>query len=225
MKKSWNTDTKKSTTSRTPSNSRTVARKGAASRTRSRTRATQLNQEWLKQFFSEMLAVEHGGIELYEKALEELTHDDLRSKLEQFHEQTQRHVELCEEMLSAAGGDEDEMSPAAKAAEHKAQGLLTAEVPDEMKDINNIENLVLAETKDHWNWELLGSLADQIEERELKKLVSRAVREVRKQENDHLSWNQKMLTRLATEAAHRPQELEQDEAELDEEEADAERDY
>jgi rubrerythrin len=217
---------KKSTTSRTRSNSRPVTRKRvAASRPRSRTRAPQLNREWLKHFFSEMLAVERGGIELYDKVLEELTHDDLRSKLEQFHEQTQRHVELCEEMLRAAGGNEDDMSPAAKAAEHKAQGLLTAEVPDEMKDINNIENLVLAETKDHWNWEQLGSLMDKIEERELKKLVTRAVREVRKQENDHLSWNQKMLTRLATEAAHRSQEIEQGEAEVGEEEAGAEHDY
>ena len=213
---------KKRTTSRAHSNSRPVARKGAPSRGRSRSRAPQLSHEWLKHFFSEMLAVEHGGIELYEKALEELTHDDLRSKLEQFHEQTQRHVELCEEMLHAAGGNEDEMSPAAQAAEHKAQGLLSADVPDELKDINNIENLVLAETKDHWNWELLGSLMEKIEERELKKLVSRAVREVRKQENDHLSWNQKMLTRLATEAAHHQPEMEEGEAEGDEEEGGAE---
>lgn len=207
------------------SNSRPVTRKGAPSRARSRSRAPQLSQEWLKHFFSEMLAVEHGGIELYEKALEELTHDDLRSKLDQFHEQTQRHVELCEELLHAAGGNEDEMSPAAEAAEHKAQGLLSADVPDELKDINNIENLVLAETKDHWNWELLGSLMEKIEERELKKLVNRAVREVRKQENDHLSWNQKMLTRLATEAAYQQPGMEEGEAESDEEEGGADQDY
>src|SRR5689334_18782588 len=126
---------KKRTSSRL-SNSRPAARKRAASPTRSRSRSP-LSQEWLKQFFSEMLAVEHGGVELYDRALEELVHDDLRSKLEQFHEQTQRHVELCEEMLNAAGGNEDETSPGAEAAEHKAQGLLSAEVPDEMKDINN----------------------------------------------------------------------------------------
>jgi hypothetical protein len=163
---------------------------------------------------------------MYNRALEQLAHDDLRSKLEQFHEQTERHVELCEGMLIAAGGNEDEMSRAAQAAEHKAQGLLSAEVPDHMKDINNLENLVLAETKDHWNWELLGSLMKKIEERDLKKVVSRAVREVRKQENDHLTWSQKMLTRLGTEAAHQPSEMEEGgEGEDDEEEADAEQDY
>jgi rubrerythrin len=208
---------KKSTSSRSHSNSRPSSRKNIPSRGQSRKRAAQLNQDWLKQFFSEMLAVERGGVQLYEKALDELMHDDLRSRLEQYHEQTQRHVELCEEMLNAAGGNEDKMSPAAQAAEHKAQGLLSAEVPEEMKDINNIENLVLAETKDHWNWELLGSMMERIEERELKKVVSRAVREVRKQENDHLTWNQKMLTRLATEAAQREPEMEETEDESDEE--------
>jgi rubrerythrin len=207
------------TTSRAHNNNRPLTRNATPIRDRPRSRVPQLSQEWLKHFFSEMLAVEHGGVELYEKALEELTHDDLRSKLEQFHEQTQRHVELCEEMLHAAGGNEDEMSPAAEAAEHKAQGLLSTDVPDQLKDINNIENLLLAETKDHWNWEMLGSLMEKIEERELKKLVGRAVREVRKQENDHLSWNQKMLTRLATEAAHHQLEMEDGEAEGDKEEA------
>lgn len=170
-----------------------------------------LSPEWLKNFFSEMLAVERGGIQLYEKALEELDHEELRSKLEEFHEQTQRHVEYCEEFLDAAGADQKSLSPGAKAAEHKAQGLITAEVPREMADLNNLENLVLAETKDHWDWEMLGSMMEQIEDRDLKKVVSRAVREVRKQETDHLTWNQKMLTRLATEAAHQTPEMEQPE--------------
>jgi rubrerythrin len=213
---------KKRTTSRSHSNSRPSSRRQAPSRARSRNRSP-LSQEWLKEFLSEMLAVENGGVELYERALEELAHDDLRTKLEQYHEQTQRHVELCEEMLNAAGGNEGTMSPAAEAADHKAKGLLSAQVPDHMKDINNLENLVLAETKDHWNWELLASLTEEIEERDLKKVVSRAVREVRRQENDHLTWAQKMLTRIATEAAHEQPEM--GEGEEGEEETGAEEDF
>lgn len=172
-----------------------------------------------------MLAVERGGIQLYEKALENLAHEELRSKLEHFHQETERHVELCEQLLDAAGGDESNPGPGAEAAEHKAQGLLTAEVPEEMADINNIENLVLAETKDNWNWEMLGSLLDKLENGDLKKMASRAVREVRKQESNHLAWNEKTLTQLALEAAQRneemPGEMRGEEAEMDEEEADA----
>jgi rubrerythrin len=179
------------------------------SRSSSKRRSTAINRQWLQNFFSEMLAVERGGVQLYEKALEELEHEDLRSKLEQFHQQTERHVELCEELVNASGGDEANMSPGAKAAEHKAQGLMTAEVPEEMADLNNIENVVLAETKDHWNWQTLESLMEQIEDRELKKIATRAVREVLNQENDHLGWNQKTLTKLATELAHQMEEMEQ----------------
>src|SRR5438132_1401397 len=100
---------KKRSTSSTHSNSGRTSRRSAPSapaRSRSRSRAVHLNQEWFRTFLSEMLAVERGGVQLYEKALEQLTHDDLRPKLEQFHQQTERHVELCEEMLNTAGAEE-----------------------------------------------------------------------------------------------------------------------
>ena len=199
---------------KTTNNSHTRSRQ--KSERRSRSRKPELNSSWLQNFFSEMLEVERGGVQLYGKALKELSHDNLRSKLERFHQQTERHVELCEELLTASGGDESEPSPGAEAAQHKAQGLLSTEVPDEMLDINNIENLVLAETKDHWNWEMLGSLVDEIEDDDIRKVANRAVREVRKQEEDHLSWNQKTLSQLALEASHENQEMESDE-EMEEE--------
>ncbi len=185
--------------SRTSSNNRTHKDTGRAERSRSHGR--RVNSEWFRNFLSEMLAVEHGGIQLYQRALDELTHEGLRPKLEEFHRETGRHVELCEQLLDVAGGDEDAPSPGAEAAQHKAEGLLTAEVPDEMADINNIENLVLAETKDHWNWETLGALVGKLENGELRKLAGRAVREVRRQETNHLAWAQKALTQLAFEAA------------------------
>jgi hypothetical protein len=71
---------------------------------------------------------------------------------------------------------------------------------------------------------MLGSVMDQIEERELKRTVSRAVREVRKQENDHVTWTQKMLTRLATEAAHQMPEEDDEEEEEEEGEGEESRD-
>lgn len=210
---------KKSTTGSNGRRSTTTASKRRTTTTNSsssKRRAARLNPEWLRNFLSEMLAVERGGVQLYEKALDDLMHENLRSKLEQYHTQTERHVELCEQLVETAGGEIDEPSPSAQAAEHKAEGLLGAEVPEEMADVNNIENLVLAETKDHWNWETLAGLTDQIEDTDLKKAAARAVREVRKQENDHLLWTQKTLTQLALEAAH--QEFEEEEEEDEESE-------
>src|SRR3984957_19361600 len=125
-------------------------------------RGSEVSVEWLRDFLSEMLAVEKGGVKLYERALSDLEHSELEDKLTEFLKQTHRHVELCASMLEAACGNPDYMSPGAQAADHKANGLITAEVPPKMLDLNNIENLVLAETKDHWNWEMLASIAPKI---------------------------------------------------------------
>lgn len=182
--------------------------KASRTPTRSRAAKNRLNPEWLKNFLSEMLATEEGGVQLYDRALNQLEHEELRSKLEQYHEQTERHVELCQTMLEAAGVDTESKSPGAEATEQKAQGLMDVEVPEELNDLNNIENLVLAETKDQWNWLTLSSLMAQIEDSQLKKVVSKAVREVERQERDHVNWNQKTLTKLATEAARKqPEEM------------------
>jgi rubrerythrin len=160
-----------------------------------------ISQLWLNDFLSEMLAVEEGGEKLYAKALQELQHDELRDKLEEFHEETQRHIELVREMMQTAGIDENHKSPTAAAAEQKAEGLLSVEVEDHLKDLNNIENLVLAETKDHWDWELLNAILSRIADSDLKDIARDAVREVFKQEREHLQWNQDVLTKLAMEAA------------------------
>ncbi len=63
---------------------------------------------------------------------------------------------------------------------------------------------MLAETKDHWNWEMLTSLEKKIADTELRSMVGKAVRDVRKQEKAHLDWNERTLTTLAMEAALSP---------------------
>lgn len=110
----------------------------------------------------------------------------LADKLDTFLKQTKRHVELCQEMLEAAGAEADYISPGAEAATQKAKGLLGVEVPEKLADLNNLENLVLAETKDHWNWDMLAATAPKIKPKTLKAAVGKAVREVRTQERDHV---------------------------------------
>jgi rubrerythrin len=164
-------------------------------------RGPAVSAEWLRDFLSEMLAVEKGGVKLYEKALSELEHSELEEKLNEFLKQTHRHVELCTSMLEAAGGDSGYQSPGAQAADHKANGLISTEVPPKMLDLNNIENLVLAETKDHWDWDVLASIVPKIGDPKLKRAASKAVSEVRRQEKTHLDWNEKTLSKLAMESA------------------------
>lgn len=176
----------------------------------------ELDSSKVLEFLSQMLAVEKGGVMLYEKALEELSHDELRDDLEEFLEQTRRHVELCEEMLEQAGGSAQENAPAAQAAEEKANGLISVEVPQEMADFNNIENLVLAETKDNWNWEMLSEMSKSIKDRELRSAISRAVKEVTKQERRHVDWNTSTLSELGREMLQqKAQEGDEEEEEME----------
>ena len=99
-------------TSRSNGKGRTMAGNGARSGKGARgdghRNGSEPSAEWLKDFLSEMLAVERGGVKFYEKALSELSHEELRDRLEEFLEETRRHVELCEEMVGAAGGDPDD---------------------------------------------------------------------------------------------------------------------
>jgi hypothetical protein len=192
-----------------------MSRSNTGSRSR---RGPALSAEWLRDFLSEMLAVEKGGVKLYERALSDLEHSELEEKLTEFLKQTHRHVELCTSMLEAACGNPDYMSPGAQAADHKANGLTTAEVPPKMMDQNNIENLVLAETKDHWNWEMLASIAPKIGDTELKRMATKAVSEVRRQEKTHVDWNEKTMNKLAMEAASQASSAEMDESQMGERE-------
>jgi rubrerythrin len=177
--------------------------RSTSSRSTSKSRSLRkpVSQAWLNDFLSEMLAVEEGGEKLYAKALDELQHNELRAKLEEFHKETQRHIELVREMMQSAGMNESHKSPTAEAAEQKAQGLLSVEIEDHLKDLNNIENLVLAETKDRWDWEMLSSVVSRIEDADLRDVARDAVAEVFKQEREHLQWNEKTLTTLATMSA------------------------
>ena len=90
-----------------------MSKSNAGSRSR---RGTAVSVEWLRNFLSEMLAVEKGGVKLYEKALSELDHSELEDKLTEFLNQTHRHVELCTSMLEAVGADSEYQSPGAQAA-------------------------------------------------------------------------------------------------------------
>ena len=76
-----------------------------------------LNLQWFKNFLSQMLAAERGTEKLYQRAIDELDHEELRDRLERLYEQTRRHIELCEQMMEAAGVDIDYQSEEAHLAE------------------------------------------------------------------------------------------------------------
>ena len=63
-------------------------------------------------------------------------------------------------------------------------------------ELNAIENIVLAETKDDADWELLGKIARQAEDERIREDLKPAVAEVEPDEDKHLNWAKKERPRL-----------------------------
>jgi hypothetical protein len=61
------------------------------------------------------------------------------------------------------------------------------------RQLNAVENIVLAETKDHADWELIGKIARQTTDPKLRELLGSAAKTVEQEEDEHLNWTRKKL--------------------------------
>lgn len=73
---------------------------------------------------SEFLAVEAGGLRLYEAALQILPGIEVLSRFDGFYSQTRKHEMMLREMISALGGDPDYLSPEAEHEQEKVDSML-----------------------------------------------------------------------------------------------------
>ena len=94
------------------------------------------------------------------------------------------------------------MSPGARVAEEKAQALLkTMTLSDGLRldevEINAIENIVIAETKDHADWQLLSHLARRSSDPKIRDVLKPAVDEVEPEEDKHLTWTAEQMAQLS----------------------------
>ncbi len=164
--------------------------------------STSFKRDEVMDKLSEFLTVERGGVKLYEAAIKLVRNREVKDKFREFHKQTMRHEEILTGIIRKLGGKPAYKSIGAKLAEAKANALLKTmtntmgKTPAEA-ELNAIENIVIAETKDHADWELLGHIAHRSEDSKLSQLLKPAVVEVEDQEDEHLHWSQKKLGELA----------------------------
>lgn len=157
---------------------------------------------------SEFLAVEKGGIKLYEAALRIVQDKKVRDKFQEFLTQTHRHDQILTGVIRELGGDPTYMSTGAELADKKAKALLatmegnngSSVLSPKDAEINAIENILLAETKDHADWELLGKIVRRTDDSKLSDVLRPAVSEVEAQEDEHLTFAKEQLGRLAIES-------------------------
>lgn len=112
------------------------------------------------------LETEQGGIKIYETALSCVQNKDLKVEWTEYLEQTRTHEEVLLTVLKELGLNPDTVTPGREVVAHIGDSLVAAmkmaKANGSAADAQLVagECVVLAETKDHMNWELIGHLAD-----------------------------------------------------------------
>src|SRR5438552_2604566 len=89
--------------------------------------SAKISRELLRDKLSEFLAVEKGGLELYERALQIVTDAEVSQQFRRFRDQTLKHETILTRIITALGMDSEYVSPGAKLAK---KGSWTAKYDD-----------------------------------------------------------------------------------------------
>ncbi|HKX32633.1 MAG TPA: hypothetical protein VJ302_33415 [Blastocatellia bacterium] len=150
-----------------------------------------MEQQQLNELLLQSLETEKGGVQIYQTALQCVVNEELREEWKEYLDQTKHHVEIMQELLETLGFDPEEMTPGRKAVKQIGESLVGAmnlalkNGPPEAAELVACECVVLAETKDHSNWELIGQCAEKARGEEAKALKA-AYAEVEDEEDEHL---------------------------------------
>jgi len=154
-------------------------------------RKVEYNQQQLQELLCQSLEVELGGVQVYQTAITCAQNDDLRKEWEKYLEETRRHVDVLTRVFGLLGLDTETMTPGRQVQRHLGQSLVQAmqmakEAGDPVgAELTACECVVLAETKDHSDWELIGRVAKNGSGEETRALKE-AYEEVEQEEDHHL---------------------------------------
>lgn len=166
----------------------------------------------LRELLLQSLTHERGGVLIYRTALECVRNADLRKEWTNYLAQTETHVAVLTRACEAIGIDAGEMTPGCMVVQHTGKSLVVA-----MKmalasgdaaaaELVACESVVLAETKDHFDWELIGQCA-----KALDGVAADALREaydaIEDEEDEHLYHTKGWCRELWLKALGLPAEL------------------
>src|SRR5438874_9546250 len=112
-------------------------------------------------------SLEHkiGGVKIYETALKYAQNEELREEWERYHSETETHVRILRDVFSALQLNPEEASPGREIIREmgislvKAMEKALAAGEPAAAQIVACECVVIAETKDHLDWQLIGQVA------------------------------------------------------------------
>jgi rubrerythrin len=150
-----------------------------------------MKQEQIEELLLQSLEHERGGIQVYQTALKCVINDDLKEEWEKYLDQTRNHERILTGVFQQLSLDPNEDSPGRRVV--KSLGIALVEAMQialksgnpEAAELVACECVVLAETKDHADWELIAKCAEKSSGKQ-KSVLQAAAEEVEEQEDEHL---------------------------------------
>jgi hypothetical protein len=172
-----------------------------------------MKAQQLTELVLQSLEHEMGGVQVYESAVQSAINDDLHEEWNKYLDQTRTHVDILRNVCAALDIDPDQPTPGREIVRTVGTALVAA--MDEARASGNAEAaqlvacecVVLAETKDHLDWELLGKCAEKMTGPQ-GKILKEACEQVEDEEDEHLyhtkGWCRELWTKSLGMAAVLP---------------------
>ncbi|HUR25874.1 MAG TPA: hypothetical protein VM327_07680 [Candidatus Thermoplasmatota archaeon] len=201
------------------SNTRTRSNTARPSPRSRQAETVEADPKQVEELVLQALETELGGVQVYRTAIACAVNEDLKEEWQEYLEQTERHVEIVEGLCQTLGLDTEQETPGRAIVRHIGESLVQAMQqaqaagPAEAAQLVAAECVVLAETKDHQNWSLLGEVAEA--GGEFADAIGEACDEVEDEEDEHLyhtmGWSRELwIESLGLPAVLPPPEEEQD---------------
>ena len=150
-----------------------------------------MKDEQVRELLYQALETEIGGVDVYTTALRCVENEDLKDEWDKYLEQTKNHVTILEDALRKLDLDPNEETSGRKVVRNIGESLVQsmemalAEGEPGQAQLVAAEAVVLAETKDHQNWHLLGEVLKKTKG-EQAKIIKEAYEQVEPEEDEHL---------------------------------------
>jgi rubrerythrin len=145
----------------------------------------------VEELLCQALETEIGGVMVYEHAVRCALNADLKKEWREYLDQTRNHERILRDVFGVLKLDAEKETPGRKVVRHQGKSLVQAMLTalkdgtPEAAQLVAAECVVLAETKDHQNWELLAEVAKGLKG-EAGRALTDACEKVEDEEDEHL---------------------------------------
>ena len=150
-----------------------------------------MKDKQLTELLYQALETELGGVQVYTTALRCAVNAEWKEELEKYLDQTRNHVQIVSDLIVHLGLDPKAETPGRKVVRHigaslvQAMEMALAGDEPEAAQLVAAEAIVLAETKDHLNWHLIGEAATKVKT-QVATALQAAHDQVEDEEDEHL---------------------------------------